>query len=287
MKPKQRAKTIDLSTLPKGTPLYQSWSRIKYRLYEKAVQSPETHIEMFEDFFKQLGLSEPRLLREDFCGTFALCAEWIKRHPKNFAMGLDLDPEPLEYGLAHHAKRLTPAQRKRLLVLKQNVQNKTSPRCDLIAACNFSFNIFKTRAEMLKYFKACHASLKTNGVLLLEAAGGPGMIADIRESKGIFEGKKRLATYTWDQASFDPIRAESHCKIHFRLSNGTRLRNAFEYDWRMWSIPELRELMLEAGFRETRVFWETEHQGKGTGEHVLMESGDNAYAWVAYPVGIA
>lgn len=284
---RRKLKVVDFKELPKTSPAHAKWTRIKYKLYEKAVQSPATHVELFEDFFRQLGLSEPRLLREDFCGTFSLCTQWVKRHSKNFAMGLDLDLEPLNYGLKHNASRLTPNQRSRLLILQQNVKNRTSPKCDLIAACNFSFNIFKSREELRDYFRGCHQSLKRNGVLLLEAAGGPGMIAQLRESKGVFRGKKRLYTYIWDQASFDPIQSLSQCKIHFTLPQGIRLQNAFEYDWRMWSIPELRELMREAGFTETRVFWETEHNGKGTGEHVLMESGDNAYAWVAYVVGIA
>ena len=64
------------------------------------------------------------------------------------------------------------------------------------------------------------------------------------------------------------------------------MKNAFVYDWRLWSIPETRDAMKEAGFSDTAVYWETEHKGVATGEYVQMEKGDNSYSWIAYIVGI-
>jgi hypothetical protein len=64
------------------------------------------------------------------------------------------------------------------------------------------------------------------------------------------------------------------------------MRNAFTYDWRIWSIPELRDLLIEAGFTETAVYWETEHKGEATGEYAKSELGDNAYSWIAQVVAI-
>ena len=64
------------------------------------------------------------------------------------------------------------------------------------------------------------------------------------------------------------------------------MHDTFTYDWRLWTIPEVREAMREAGFDQTAVYWETEHKGEGTGEYVRSEHGDNAYAWVAYIVGV-
>ena len=42
-------------------------------------------------------LTKP-ILREDFCGTFAICCEWAKSGATFEAHGVDLDPEPLQYG---------------------------------------------------------------------------------------------------------------------------------------------------------------------------------------------
>jgi hypothetical protein len=45
--------------------------------------------------------------------------------------------------------------------------------------------------------------------------------------------------------------------IHFRVEcNGEiihQLTDAFVYHWRLWSVPELRDAMRQAGFRATEV----------------------------------
>ena len=64
------------------------------------------------------------------------------------------------------------------------------------------------------------------------------------------------------------------------------MKDAFVYDWRLYSIPEVRDALLEAGFSDVSVFWESSHMGKGTGEYVQSSKGDNDYSWTAYVVGV-
>ena len=264
----------------------------KYTLYERSVQSPAQHVEWLRAAYQDLFSAAPRHLREDFCGTFWLCAEWIKADPSHSAVGLDLDPEPLAYGRQAHLRNLTPAQKRRLQILQQNVLTVTKPKADLIIAGNFSFCIFKERQILVDYFRKCLASLSPSpgGALVLEIAGGPGMIAPMRERKTVKLGSRKF-TYIWDQKSFDPITHNASYSIHFESKPKTGkgsfvMRDAFTYDWRLWSITELRDALSEAGFQETAVYWETEHKGEGTGEYVRSEHGDNAYAWIAYVAGI-
>ena len=47
--------------------------------------------------------------------------------------------------------------------------------------------------------------------------------------------------------------------IHFTLLNARgketeQFERAFEYNWRLWTIAELREAMLEAGFESVDVY---------------------------------
>jgi hypothetical protein len=50
---------------------------------------------------------------------------------------------------------------------------------------------------------------------------------------------------------------------------------------------ELRELLLEAGFSGTKVYWErTDADGDGTGEYVPTEEEENQDSWLVYIVGI-
>jgi SAM-dependent methyltransferase len=257
----------------------------KYLFYERAVQSPEEHAEFFTRFYKELRGSAPRVLREDFCGTFRISCEWVRTNPKHKALAIDLDPEPLAEGLGR-LSGLKPGERERLKVVQGNALDVTKPGVDLVAACNFSFNIFYRRAELLRYFSSARASLSPKGLLVLEMAGGPGMLERTREQRSYKADASTPAfTYFWDQRSFNPITRRARYSIHFNLKSGEKLRDAFTYDWRLWTVPEIRDALIDAGFKDTHVYWETSHRGEGTGEYVKTEDGDNAYAWIAYVIG--
>jgi hypothetical protein len=129
-------------------------------------------------------------------------------------------------------------------------------------------------------------SLDRKGIFVLELAGGPGMMETTQETRGVYVNGKKKYTYVWDQKNYDPITNEGLYSIHFKVPGRKTLKDAFVYDWRLWTIPEVCDAMKDAGYKETRVYWETEHDGKGTGEYVHMEKGDNSYSWIAYIVGI-
>lgn len=262
----------------------------KHLLYELSVQSPGWHVDWFESVFRTLRGRDPKSLREDFCGTFRLSAEWVLHDASHSALALDLDTKTLQSGKRRHWKPLSSDQKRRLQVREQDVLVPTDEKVDLIAACNFSFNIFKQRKVLTEYFRACLKSLKRDGILVLEVAGGPGMIGKMRERKTVRTPGIGLPSnkfvYVWDQKEFDPITHDVLYAIHFQFADGTQMRDAFVYDWRLWTLPELRETLLEAGFSDVKVFWETEHQGQGTGEYLAAEHGDNAYSWIAYAVGV-
>jgi hypothetical protein len=263
-----------------------------YELYEQSVQSPQTHINWLVDMYHQLNGEYPVHLREDFCGTFAMSCAWVKRNRNNTAIGLDLDSEPIHYGKRVHLARLTPDQKKRIKILRKNAISVTTPKADVIMAGNFSFFIFKERKTLVEYLKKCRLSLKKKGFCFLEMAGGPGMIAQMKETKRIKPDDdsprtyKKTFTYIWDQKSYNPINHNGHYAIHFKLPGKKLIEDAFTYDWRIWTLPEVSDAMKEAGFSKVVVFWETEHKGKGTGEYLPATEGDNAYSWIAYAVGV-
>lgn len=260
----------------------------KYHLYENSVQSPEAHIELLAQICTEVGRKESRRMREDFCGTAQLSCHWVATHPENTAIGLDLDPEPLSYGLKNNVGRLKANQRPRVKLLRKNVLTRGPGKFDLVVAGNFSFFIFKKREVLLEYFRCVRSSLAKGGVFTLEMAGGPGMIAPAREYRTIPIPGAGKVRYTWHQRKFDPITHDALYSIHFTLPNGKKFNHAFEYDWRLWTIPEVRDALIEAGFRETAVYWEKEDRhGRGTGEYALADKGDNSHSWIAQVVGIS
>jgi len=259
----------------------------KYRHYENSVQTPEEHVHIFERMFHEIRGREGLSLREDFCGTYLISCEWVKSHPRRTAVGIDLDSEPLAYGKVNGFRKLKPSEKKRVKILQQDVCIPTQQKFDVIGAGNFSFFIFKERDQMKRYFKAALRSLSPDGLFVLEMAGGPGFIETAREQKTYTVKGLGKYTYYWDQKSYDPIRHHGIYAIHFKDSKGVMHRNCFTYDWRVWTVPELRELMLECGFRKTAVYWEEmDKRGNGTGEYIQVEEGDNAFSWIAFVVGM-
>ncbi len=253
----------------------------KYKLYQEAVQNVEFEVGMVERFYKQLRKKNPKLLKEDFCGSFALCCEWVKRNKEYEAIGVDLDAEVLEWGRKHNLSELKPAQQERVRLVKADVNNVASPRVDIVCAFNFSYWIFQTRDLLRKYFKNCYKSLKSDGILVLDAFGGSRAHTEQEEPR-----RCTGFTYVWEHASFSPITHEMTCKIHFKFKDGSMMRNAFRYTWRLWSPAETTELLKEAGFRDVQFYFEGTDQKTGDGNGVFRRTvrGEAAECWIAYIV---
>ncbi|MFH1723578.1 MAG: class I SAM-dependent methyltransferase [Elusimicrobiota bacterium] len=252
----------------------------KYKLYTDAVQQPDRDVVFFRDAFREITGRDPKVLREDFCGTFRVCCEWAKLDPEHVAHGLDLDWEPAAYGRRMYLPRLTPAQRRRVRIRRKNVLDPDVPSADLIVALNFSYYIFKKRAELKAYLENCARTLPEGGLLFLDSFGGSDCHGPIEDST-----RHRDFTYYWDQDDFDPIHNTARFFIHFRPKGGEKIERVFTYDWRIWTIPEVRELMEESGFRRSYVYWEGTQGEQGNGVFTRTEEGESCEAWIAYIVG--
>lgn len=264
----------------------------RYDLYQRAVQNFESEADFVQDTFRTLRKRPARIIREDFCGTFGVCCEWARRHRDNVAAGLDIDPEPVAWGRAHNLSRLTPAQRARVHPVLGNVLHPPrladiAPRgFDAVLAMNFSYWCFKQRDVMLRYYRQVHKSLAPDGVFFLDACGGADCLRICKENRPIGRrGSRRFFTYVWDHAAYDPISGDMLCKIHFRFPDGSSIRDAFTYDWRFWSLPETSEMLADAGFRKTTVYWEGD-DGKGGGNGIFEPAtrGDCVDSYICYIV---
>ncbi len=256
----------------------------KYSLYTRAVQSPETDVEFFSQVYEECRKgTKPRVLREDFCGTFRLAIEWVKASSKARAIGIDLDLEPLEYGRTHYLPALSPKQKARITTIQANVMSSSLPKSDIIAAMNFSHYIFKSRLLMKKYLRQCWKSLNPNGIMVMDAFGGT-LCQESNLEETVFA--KEGFSYLWDQEFFDPITHHAIFHIHFKRKGEGRRSKVFSYDWRMWTLPELREILLDAGFVRTHVYWEgTTRKGEGNGVFKRAEKGEECESWIAYVIG--
>jgi SAM-dependent methyltransferase len=249
-------------------------------LYERSVQAVDVEAEFLRDTYRALRGRDPMSLREDFCGTASLACEWVRTSPRRHAIGVDLDADVLDWGRRNRVARLRETARARVKLLNDDVRSVKTDKVDIVGAFNFSYFCFKTRDEMRSYFARVHQALQPDGLFFLDAFGGPDA-SDLTKEKTKLEG----FTYVWEQAEFEPVTGRLLCHIHFKFPDGSKIKRAFTYDWRLWTLPELRELLAEAGFAKVRVYWEGDDgEGGGNGEFKEHATGVADPAWIAYLV---
>jgi SAM-dependent methyltransferase len=260
-------------------------ARDPHVLYTRAVQTPDIDVRFLDWLYRKNAGGPAEIFREDFCGTAALSCAWVKLGTARRAIGVDLHGQTLSWGKKHHLSQLTPEQRQRIQLVKANVLDVRRPKADILCAFNFSYSVFKTRAQMQAYASNARRSLAPGGLLVMDAWGGSEVQMVHTERRRLKDG----LTYVWEQASFDPITHDIECRIHFEFRDGRRpLRNAFIYDWRLWTLPELQEVMQQAGLEDVHVLWEgTTRSGRGNGVFKRRTRGDADQAWIAYVIGRA
>jgi hypothetical protein len=260
----------------------------RHELYELSVQDPPSEVAFTTSTFRKLRGREALSVREDFCGTAVFSLAWVQSHPGRTAVGVDLDSDTLKWGLE---RRIRPAGgdfESRLTLRNGNVLEPSGPLADVGVGFNFSYWCFATRDELRAYFEAARAGLAADGMLFLDAYGGTEVpMHDVNEREVQDEdglvNKGETFLYIWEQIGFNPITAHMDCVIHFEFEDDSRLQNAFRYSWRLWTLAELSELLLEAGFCNVRIWTEQEDKdGEGTGTYREVDDLDNEGVWWVY-----
>ena len=258
----------------------------KHILYQHSVQDTDTELELMDEKFRAIRGVSPLSFREDFCGTALLSVAWCKGAPDRTAQGIDLCEDTLQWGREHNLDSADADVISRVELVNANVLEVGQPRVDITCALNFSYSIFKTRETLLQYFKAAITGLNDNGVLMLDVFGGPEAIDSTEENRDV-DGQD--FEFVWEQEKYNPVTNEILCNIHFEFDDGSRMEKAFTYDWRLWSIAELHELLLEAGFSRVHVYWEEykdtgddDEYLEGTGNYLEVTEVEQQESWVSY-----
>ena len=134
-----------------------------HSLYQLSVQEPSADISFVQRRFKRRNDRKALVLREDFCGTALMCAEWVRGKPARSAHGVDLDQHTLDWGRTHNLAPLTDEEAARVHLHQQDVRDLIKPKADVTCAFNFSYSVFKERQQLLDYCRAAKAGLTKDG----------------------------------------------------------------------------------------------------------------------------
>jgi hypothetical protein len=245
----------------------------RHDLYERTVQSPEKVVR----FLRELHGGDPRALSEDFSGTAAVSRAWVKLVDGGRATAIDLDASVLERAAGVAGLELVHG----------DVRTATDPerhRADVIFVGNFSIGEIGDRADLVRYLESSRQRLNPRGVFVCDIYGGPSAlrVGAVERSHWI-EGGDRIL-YVWEQREVDAHTGRVLNAMHFRVERDgeivASIEDAFVYRWRLWSVPELREAMLEAGFRSTEVR-EDLHRAASAREAPVLASLDAAEGFIA------
>lgn len=227
------------------------------------------------------GGAKPVVLREDFCGAFANSCAWVMLGPERRAVGVDPDSEQIGYGCVHHRASLKPHQQVRVQVLRRDVFDSGLPKADVIAALGFRHFALKTRVELLRYFRNCLQTLEPGGLLALDCFGGT-EARTTREERRVEAG----VAYVVEQEGFEPLTHEAVFHIHRRRRGEVKRRTVRTYNWRIWTLPELKEALLDAGFDRVRIYWRREPHEEDDFDFTSVEQvAEEPTGWTSYVVG--
>lgn len=288
---KKKKKKKKKKTRPPVGPV-SAYATDRHALYEASVQAPDINLLFVEQTFSARFGRPLRALREDFCGTARLACEWVSWDPAHRAWGVDLDRPTLDWGRQFHLNALGP-DAERVDLREGDVRTEVTPAMDATVAFNFSYCIFQERDALKDWAGHVFGGLADQGMLVIDLFGGTeagevGVETRMVEDKLGPDGLPiPTFKYFWDQAGYNPLNHHLLSHIHFKLADGTRINKAFTYDWRLWSIPELRDVCREVGFSRVEIYthgWEDD--GTSNDVYRKVEHFQNESAWLAYLVAV-
>jgi len=242
----------------------------RHDLYELCVQNPP----VLAAFLRHLHGKQPTRLAEDFCGTAALSREWVRGCAiDSDVRAICLDSDPSTIDVAKRRAASDPGiDAGRLEFIVSDAARAPLPRSfnegsDTIFVGNFSIGELHDRSTLLRYLARARTRLRDGGIIACDTYGGESawrtgavrrtfrVASHMMQIFGVQSDFLAFIHYTWEQRSTDPFTARVTNALHFRVEVGGEIvqefTDAFVYRWRVWSVPELRDAMEEAGFSET------------------------------------
>lgn len=222
----------------------------KYQLYIDSVQDIGGLLGFVNSICgdKMKDKKNPPVLREDFAGTGINAYHWRLDAPlDSYAIAVDIDPEPIEWG----KKEFGDEDRGDDVHFYNEDSLLLDKPSDITLCLNSSIFSIHSRDRLSTYFNRVYERLNKDGVFIFEIYGGPSALTTGKDEVpiGIDE-----FTFVWEQRNVNTLTNRSENYISFRFPNGQQMRDAFSYDHRVWTLPELMDIIGETDFKDTEVY---------------------------------
>jgi hypothetical protein len=248
-------------------------------LYRWSVQDPETHAIVLRMMYERLRRGrQPLVLREDFAGTSAESVAWVMLQQGGRAIAVDRDGPTLDWARCRAFRLLGPLASGITFVRGdvRDVGPPEVPQADILSALNYSILYQRHPEDLLSYLRHALDGLAPEGILVLNFFGGAAGVQPGTTRRRVTPNP-RLSTespipafdYLWEVRSYSRISQQLDCRIHFAVKDpsapeGIReVRDAFQYDWRLWSVQELVGACTQAGFSDVQVWRHTYDSSQG------------------------
>lgn len=234
--------------------------------YELCVQSPRHVVSLLRGVYEFHQGTTPRVLREDFAGSAAVSSRWVREGLSLGevwrAVAVELDQPTIA-----HAREQSGTAREHVEFVHADAITcdvETTDDCDVIWVGNFSIGYIHQRHDLVEYLRRSRRRLAMGnagfggGIFACDIYGGAGAFALGSLERTHPSRGREMIKYLWQHEAADPRTGMVRNSISFRvLLDGEVIAEhprAFVYDWRLWSLAELREAMLEAGFASVEVY---------------------------------
>mmetsp|Transcript_9276 Transcript_9276/g.17994 ORF Transcript_9276/g.17994 Transcript_9276/m.17994 type:complete len:296 (+) Transcript_9276:24-911(+) len=203
----------------------------------------------------------PQLMREDFSGSGMVSCGWVTSAPSRRSWAVDFDAEVHAWGTTHHLPKLTQDQRDRVSLVTCDVMASHEngvPPVDVVVGNNFSWQCWHQDEALEAYLWGVRQGLRPGGMLVLDAFGGTSISHDSYEEISnhditLEDGRPARFSYVYEQMN---CQAGGHMTIgvSFKFTDGSVMKHAFKYAWRVRPVGLVREAMLRVGFKTVCLF---------------------------------
>lgn len=246
----------------------------KYDLYTLGLQTPVLEARYLAS------LADGPHLREDFCGTAAISRSWIALSQSRTATAVDMDSIALSRAARSLERAEPPSMSTRIQFANADATEFRSRDVDVLTVPNSSIFLVTDRQRLRRYLEHVWHDLNEGGAIAIDMFGGPSALGNgttVVDCDGF--------RCIWQQEDFDFRTHIFDAHVRFQTRGHSPIASAFSYRMRLWSAPEVVDMLIESGFERTTVSIATTRNSFFNGRTMDANEDTGSDEWEQFIVG--